>query len=299
MTLFSRIKGRKGRVAGTAQHAADVIPPRPNEPGVPACWRKIARGAGDVVLTAVISTALTCLVLLVGGLLFGLTETGSAADWLAVVTNSIVAVGAVGAFIVARRWLPQLTTQEGYKEAIRLVNDHYISLSEDNRLLSDAKQAKAYFDALHEGITTYNYGAYMEAVDPLTDSISEEKTRQDQMARIAFRLNTYSLKFSDRYKTSLEHLETAFRDTVHAAAQLDSLLSTDLDILHRVADLDSEDPHISEKVGVLWEERHALITDVDETFERLRRHWYAMTSAHARIFTHKPAIGDLFVVRRR
>lgn len=298
MTLFSRIKGRKDRVTGTAQHAADVIPPRQNEPGVPACWRKITRGAGDVVLTAVISAALTCLVLLVGALLFGLTETGSAADWLAVVTNSIVAVGAVGAFIVARRWLPQLTTQEGYKEAIRLVNVHYISLSEDNRLWADAKQAKAYFDALHDNFKAHDCGAYMDAVDLLEDSANAETTRQDKVARIAFRLNTYGLQFSDRYKTHLEHLEAAFRDTVHAAVQLESLLSTDLEIQRRYEGLGGEDPHISEKVGVLWEERHALKTDVDETFERLRRHWYAMTSAHARIFTHKPAIGDLFVVRR-
>ncbi|WP_199634985.1 hypothetical protein JEM67_00410 (plasmid) [Serratia sp. PAMC26656] len=307
MTLFSRIKGRKGRVTGTVQHTADVIPIRPNEPDapdagrmrVPACWRKITRGAGDVALTAVISAALTCLVLLVGVLLFGLAETGSAADWLAVVTNSIVAVGAVGAFIVARRWLPQLTTQEGYKEAIRLVNDHYISLSEDNRLLADAKQAKAYFDVLHDDVTTYNYGAYMEAVDPLTDSTSAAKTRQHTVARIAFRLNTYGLQFSDRYKTHLEHLEAAFRDTVHAAAQLESLLSSDLDILHRYTGLEGEDPHISGKVDVLWEERHTLKSDVDKTFERLQTHWYTMTTAHARIFTHKPAIGDLFVVRRR
>ncbi|CAI0932216.1 Uncharacterised protein [Serratia grimesii] len=127
MTLFSRIKGRKGRVTGTVQHAADVIPPRPNEPGVTVCWRKIARGAGDVVLTAVISAALTCLVLLVGGLLFGLTETGSAADWLAVVTNSIVAAGAVGAFAsdstaALTELCEQLTAVEGYlrqNEALR------------------------------------------------------------------------------------------------------------------------------------------------------------------------------------
>lgn len=299
MTLFSRIKGRKGRVAGTTQHAADVIPPRPNEPGVPACWRKIARGAGDVVLTTVISAALTCLVLLVGGLLFGLTETGSAADWLAVVTNSIVAVGAVGAFIVARRWLPQLTTQEGYKEAIRLVNDHYISLSEDNRLLSDAKLAKENFDALHDNFNAHKYAAYRQAVDPLTNSVSEEKTRQEQMARIAFRLNTYGLQFSDHYKTYLEQMEAAFRDTVHLACQLVSLLNTDLDIQRRYESLDGEDLHTSENVGELWEERYALKTKVDETFKRLQEQWYTMTSAHARIFTHKPAIGDLFVVRRR
>jgi len=44
MTLFSRIKGRKGRVTGTAQHAADVISPRQNEPGTLA--QNSLRGRG-------------------------------------------------------------------------------------------------------------------------------------------------------------------------------------------------------------------------------------------------------------
>ncbi len=194
MTLFSRIKGRKGRVAGTTQHAADVISPRPNEPGVPACWRKIARGAGDIVLTAVISAALTCLVLLVGCLLFGLTETGSAADWLATVFNAIVAVAAGGTFIVARSWLPQLTTQEGYKLAIELVNDHYLGLVPQKSLLKNTSLVFAYICQLQDGENRPGTPVcHEDAIKVLEQSLQEQETKWDTMEQIRRRLGTYGL----------------------------------------------------------------------------------------------------------
>jgi hypothetical protein len=261
----------------------------------PPSWRQ---RIGEVALTAVISAALTCLVLLVVALLFGLKESGSAADWLAVVTNGVVAGGAVGAVIVARRWLPQLTTQEGYKEAIQLVNMHYIWLGQQNPLLKDAGWAMTRFNALQADFTAHDHSAYMETVDILENSVTKEKQRKDEVERIAFRLNTYGLQFSDRYKTRLEQLEGAFKNTVHAAATLASLLSDDLDIQRRYESMEAEDLHISGKVDVLWDERRALKTAVDQAFESLQTHWNQMASAHASIFTHEPAIGDLFQVRK-
>jgi hypothetical protein len=260
----------------------------------PSWWQRI----GEVALTAGISAALTCLVLLVVALLFGLKESGSAADWLAVVTNGVVAVGAVGAFVVARRWLPQLTTQEGYKEAIQLVNKHYIWLSYQNPLLKDAGWAMTRFNALQANFTAYCDGAYREAIDPLTVTVIAEKIRKDEVERIAFRLNTYGLQFSDRYKTRLERLERAFQNAVHAAATLDSHLQTDLGIQRRYNSIQPTDPQMAGKVSALQNERCALKTDVDQAYEALETHWNQMASVHASIFNHKPAIGDLFVVRR-
>ncbi|MDX7081726.1 hypothetical protein [Serratia marcescens] len=267
--------------------AAQVCPP--------PSWRQ---RIGEVALTAVISAALTCLMLLVVALLFGLKESGSAADWLAVVTNGIVAVGAVGAFVVARRWLPQLTTQEGYKEAIQLVNKHYIWLGHQNSLLKDAGWAMTRFNELQADFNAYDYDAYQKAIAPLATSVNKEKLRKDEMERIAFRLNTYGLQFSDQYKTRLEQLEGAFQNTVHAAATLRSHLQTDLNIQHRYHSLHSTNLQIVGTVSDLHDERVALKTDVDQAYKALETLWNQMASDHASIFNHKPAIGDLFVVRR-
>jgi len=261
----------------------------------PPSWRQ---RIGAVALTAVISAALTCLMLLVVALLFGLKESGSAADWLAVVTNGIVAVGAVGAFVVARRWLPQLTTQEGYKEALQLVNKHYIWLGHQNPLLKQAGWAMTRFNALQANFTAHCDGAYREVIDPLATSVNNEKLRKDEVERIEFRLNTYGLRFSDRYKTRLEQLEGAFKHAVHAAATLQSHLQTDLGIQRRYNNIQPTDPQMAGKVSALQNERAALKTDVVQAYEALETHWNQMASAHARIFNHAPAIGDLFVVRR-
>ncbi|CAI2538592.1 Uncharacterised protein [Serratia liquefaciens] len=270
------------------EQATPIRPP-------PPWWQQI----GEVALTAVISAALTCLVLLVVALLFGLKESGSAADWLAVVTNGIVAVGAVGAFVVARRWLPQLTTQEGYKEAIQLVNKHYIWLGHQNSLLKDAGWAMTRFNALQADFTAYGYDAYREAIAPLATSVNNEKKRKDEVERIAFRLNTYGLQFSGRYKTRLVQLEGAFQNAVYAAATLQSYLQTDLNIQHRYNNLHPTNLHMVGTISDLHDERAALKTDVIQAYEALETHCNQMATAHARIFNHAPAIGDLFVVRRR
>ncbi len=232
-------------------------------------------------------------------LLFGLKESGSAADWLAVVTNGVVAVGAVGAFVVTRRWLPQLTTQEGYKEAIQLVNKHYIWLDHQNPLLKDAGWAMTRFNALQADFKAYGYDAYQEAIAPLATSVNNQKNRKDEVERIAFRLNTYGLQFSDRYKTRLEQLEGAFQNTVHAAATLRSHLRTDLNIQHRYHSLHPINLQTVETISDLHDERVALKTDVDQAYKALETFCNQMASTHASIFNHKPAIGDLFVVRRR
>ncbi|BBV79284.1 TPA: hypothetical protein R8G53_005590 [Citrobacter braakii] len=78
-----------------------------------------------------------CLSVLVFILFYQVKNTGSAADWIASLANASMAVTAVLAFKVARSWLPQLTTQEGYKLAIELVNDHYIWLGMQNSVLTD------------------------------------------------------------------------------------------------------------------------------------------------------------------
>lgn len=80
---------------------------------------------------------MACLSVLVFILFYQVSNTGSAAEWIAFVAIVSMAVTAVLAFKVAGSWLPQLTTQEVYKLAIELVNDHYIGLSMQNSIMPD------------------------------------------------------------------------------------------------------------------------------------------------------------------
>ncbi len=299
MTLFSRIKGRQGRVAGTAQHAADVIPPRPNEPGVPACWRKIiARGAGDVVLTAVISTALTCLVLLVGGLLFGLAQTGSAADWLATVFNGIVAVTAVGAFIVARSWLPQLTTQEGYKLAIELVNDHYLGLVPQKSLLTNIRLVFEYICQRQDGENRPGTPVcHEDAIKVLEQSLQEQKSKQDTMEQIRRRLATYGLHEASPVRAHFEALDRTYRDMCQAAAMFGPILDKMNETLKVISDYKPNS-------GMMYLEPidEKLLTyrgKAEQVYKMLETSYAQMQKAYDELFCSYPAIGDLFVVRRR
>lgn len=83
----------------------------------------------DICITATMGAMGTAMLILLIALVSELGLTGSAADWLATLSNSVVAIMA---FFAARRWLPQLTTQEGYKLAIRLVNKEILTLDENN-----------------------------------------------------------------------------------------------------------------------------------------------------------------------
>ncbi|MEQ9887227.1 hypothetical protein ABRP55_11795 [Pectobacterium zantedeschiae] len=100
-----------------------------------------------IVATAAAGTALLILLVVLG---HDLIRTGSAADWIAAIANVAMAITAVLAFVVARSWLPQLTTQEGYKLAIQLVNTDVLALGEDNPLKRDVRAEVEKFTRLNE-----------------------------------------------------------------------------------------------------------------------------------------------------
>lgn len=102
------------------------------------------------LITGVVSAGMACLFVLAVALFCRVAETGSAADWVASVANAVMAITAVFAFIVARSWLPQLTTQEGYKLAIRLVNEDVLALDETYPLRQNVHNVVAEFISLSE-----------------------------------------------------------------------------------------------------------------------------------------------------
>lgn len=102
------------------------------------------------LITGAASAGVACLLVLSVVLFCQVAETGSAADWIASVANVAMAITAVLAFIVARSWLPQLTTQEGYKLAIRLVNEDVLALDETNRFRQNVHDVVAEFLSLSD-----------------------------------------------------------------------------------------------------------------------------------------------------
>lgn len=140
----------------------------------PSYWRKWIY---DVLFTAVSAAAGTALLVAVIVLVNDLRLTGSAADWLAAVCNAVVAAAAVGAFLVARSWLPQLTTLEGYKEALKLVNELFSQLITNYPLLSPAEQVMYHYREHQRNSPTPRLEPYREALNNLYVFLQAEMIR--------------------------------------------------------------------------------------------------------------------------
>jgi len=276
---------------------AELTTEKAAQPRQPAPWRLRLQRLIDVALTAAISAALTCLFLLVAALVFSLKESGSAADWLATLFNGVVAFAAVAAFFVARSWLPQLTTQEGYKLAIELVNDHYIWLGLQNNLLRNVGLPLAYIRHLQDGKTMSDSAVSYEGVmESLEQTILDHKVRLDTIDMIRFRLATYGLYEADPVRASFQALDSAYRDACDAAGQLRLILLGMNKTLNRV-------PGYKPDSGMMsWEPIDEILlkhrNDAQQTYEALSHHYSRMQKAHGELFNSKPTIGKLFRVRK-
>ncbi|BEN74171.1 hypothetical protein SMKC081_23160 [Serratia marcescens] len=259
--------------------------------------RQIFRGARDVIITAVISTVLTCLFLLLAALVFGLKESGSAADWLATIFNAIVAITAVAAFIVARSWLPQLTTQEGYKTAIGLVNDQYIQLGDGHLPGVAAEKAVTTFRSLVEAGLHAKLDEYKDNVNYLRIQLDVASQNLESIKSSQFILNTYGLTEAPRYRTTLSNMLASFESSLPLGKKLLELLTSDLTrreaVINkpRLANSPSEETwrkRLSDdgkKIELIYEQYVTAITKIK--------------TAHNTVFRERPSIGEIFVVRKR
>jgi hypothetical protein len=251
---------------------------------------------GDVALTAAISAALTCLFLLVVSLLFGLKESGSAADWLATLFNGVVAIAAVAAFIVARSWLAQLTTQEGYKTAIQLVNDQYIQLGEYHRPAAAVEKAMSEFDKCAIAGPIGNLDSYNEAIRILTIELQNARLNWEEIKNFRFCLDTYGLTEAPRYKADLETMVAAFEASLPLGEGL--LTSLTSDNRRRLA--------AKVKPGLFTSDgeenwRTRLAADgqkLGADYEIYKAAISKMRVVHAKVFSDHPPIGKLFKVRK-
>lgn len=240
---------------------------------------------------------MACLSVLVFILFYQVKNTGSAADWIASVANASMAVTAVLAFKVARSWLPQLTTQEGYKLAIELVNDHYIWLGPQNNLLREAGRSMAYIRHLQDGKTMEGSTvSYEDMLASLNTVLMEHKNRRDTMEKIRFRLGTYGLCEAPTVHARFEVLDGAYLKACDAAATLREILTEMKNILTLV-------PTYKPGSGMMFnepvDEKMMLNRNhAEQTYEKLSENYSLMLNTHSELFSAHPSIGKLFEVRK-
>jgi len=250
--------------------------------------------AGYLVAGAT-SAGVTCVFVLAVVLFCQVAETGSAADWIASVANLCMAVTAVCAFIVARSWLPQLTTQEGYKLAITLVNDHYIWLGIQNSVVTDVTLPLAcirhQYDQESMAVSTLTIA---ELVNSLEQAVRQHKVRRDTMAQIRFRLGTYGLRDAAAFAECFRTLDCAYMHATDAAASILQTLK-DTQELHRKYPAKASGLACDGYVRELY---LPLLREAEERFTVGSEQFQLMVGIHETIFTSYPTIGQLFVVRK-
>lgn len=252
--------------------------------------------AAGLVLTGAGSALGACLVMLIVILFYQLAHTGSAADWILAIANVAMAVAAVAAFLVARSWLPQLTTQEGYKLAIELVNDHYIWLGVQNSVLKDVQLPVCYI--LHQFDRESMAGSDIkvdELIEKLEQAVLLHKKRRDKMKQIYFRLGTYGLRVTGAFEDRFLALDTAY---MHAADGAGSILQILKETREQSGILPSNDSPLyiggelvrdTYKLGAF--QASGLFTEVSKQFQQ-------MVEIHTSIFSPNPSIDKLFEIRR-
>ncbi|PWK94623.1 hypothetical protein C7431_110119 [Pantoea allii] len=256
---------------------------------------KALRSARGSLTAGAASAAVTCLFVLVTVLAYQVAVAGSAADWIASLANAVMAVTAVLAFIVARSWLPQLTTQEGYKLAIQLVNDHYMWLGMQNSVVPDVSMALRYIRHQVDGESMAGSEQTAESIiKKLDEAVLRHKVRRDKMEQIRFCLGTYGLRPAWNYAERFHELDRAYRHAADAAGAI-------LGIAKETYERFNLYPPDSQDGGGGALTRQFYITKVEEalaSFKLLSEQFMQMVELHDAIFSSEPSIGQLFVVKK-
>ena len=182
----------------------------------------------DLAFVAVTAASGTALLVAIIVLVYDLRLTGSAADWLATLCNAVVATAAVAAFLVARSWLPQMTTQEGYKTAIALVNDCYSRLGESHLAAVAAAGAMEAYDKVADEELPTTTASYEAAINLFREDLDAALLAPATIKSFRFSLDTYGLTEAPHYKADLETMVEAFEASLPVGQVLLKQLQADL-----------------------------------------------------------------------
>jgi Na+/phosphate symporter len=228
-------------------------------------------------------------------------KNGDAAAWLSMLFNAVMAVAAVGAFLTARKWLPQLTTQEGYREAITLVNDYLLPMVDWERLYICLSRLDQISNALHQG----NQPMFDQRTEfSRLDTVLEKLESKTESIRLQLRrLATYGLKGSVRYQQELSDLEDVFRTTLVAALSLEKRLREDCHLYSQLKEAEKQYNAVrndskKDSVRMCRETWATSSRYVAVSWQVFQDTYGRLTDAHRYLFERGPDIGELFEVRK-
>ncbi|MDZ7324947.1 hypothetical protein N4G41_25275 [Kosakonia sacchari] len=243
--------------------------------------------------------AVVAFVLLILIILFGQTVKDSGpAEWLSALLNLVMAGAAVAAYLTARSWLPQLTTQEGYKEAIGLVNDQYIQLGPLNTLGAAAENAVEAFRKYNETKTGKASAAYAEAVNELVMLLLTADSVQQTIREIRFRLNTYGLKAAEPYAEEIEAMTTAFAQVRGKGWWLVKLMTENLTLIYKATKPPLRYSDLNYDALILDMNKAKTEETIESLYQLFTNVLKEMVDCHDAIFVGEPPIGELFTVRK-
>lgn len=275
--------------------------PAPDAEGMPARpviaprYRRSHRDGERWLRTVAVTGGVIIVFLTVSG---QAVKNGDTAAWLSMLFNAVMATAAVGAYLTARKWVPQLTTQEGYKVAISLVNEEYIYLGIQNPLLSEAGRLMSCYNECLQDPRHISKDDYARKIGALSGAVFREKKRKDSIEQAEFRLRTYGLYEDPAYADSLQAMKQSFTDSIDAARTLEALLLGDLEFQKKLDDLDGLSANIVTDMEKLSEGRAALKDAIEKAYSNLERKWNDMVILQKAVFNAHPPIGELYAVQK-
>lgn len=247
---------------------------------------------------AVVAIVILILIMLSGQIVKG----SGPAEWLSALLNLVMAVAAVMAFFTARSWLPQLTTQEGYRLAIDLVNKEFIWLGIQNHLLRDTSNLVVAAEQRYSGQDRASrLKAYEKAITRLEETILDNKKRLDRIDMAMFQMRTYGLQVAGNKSASMDTMLNAFRASVSDASGILATVrhyQTARDkVMSKPISLFTQGEAESRKDIMRISDRDTL-KQVKEALENLTSSWNTMVLSQGSFTGDDHRIAKLFIVRK-
>lgn len=281
--------------AAPAPDAEGVPAPVTPRPVLAARYRRSHRDGERWLRTVAVTGGA---IILLGTVSGQAVKNSDAAAWLSMLFNGVMALAALGAYLTARKWVPQLTTQEGYKVAISLVNEEYIYLGMQNPLLPEAGRLMSCYNECLQDPRHISKDDYARKIDVLSGAVLHEKKRKDSIEQAEFRLRTYGLYEAPAYADALKAMKQSFTDSIDAAQTLVALLLGDSEFQKKLDQLDGLSANIVPDMERLLEGRAGLKDPVQKAYSNLERKWNDMVALHNAVFNTHPPIGELYAVRK-
>lgn len=220
------------------------------------------------------------------------------ATWIMVLLTAVTARAAVGAWSVAQKWLPQLTTQEGYKDAIRLINDHYLWLGEkNNALCTGAERAATAFRQFQAWTPAQGVASYQAALSCFNADIEESLRHQTRIDMLHAQLATYGLDVAAGYAERVQIIRAALRESLEKAQALLTELDGDLSQRQRACEHFSRTNDPDSEYLLFQMKKEKAQQRVAELLGQVTVAWEKMTRTQAEIFSQRPTVAQLFEIR--